>query len=87
MASNKNCIFYGLSTCIHCKRALQFLKENNVNFELHFVDQAKGKEREDLLDAVRKYNSRLSFPTILIDGGKEVVVGFDSAALTRALGL
>lgn len=87
MAANKNVVFYGLSTCIHCKHALEFLRENDVDFELNFVDKAEGAERGNIVEAVRKYNPRLSFPTIVIDSGKEVVVGFDPDALTRALNL
>lgn len=77
-------IFYGLSTCIHCKHAREFLEQHSVPFELHYVDLAEGKERENLLLKIKQFNPRLSFPTIVIDDSK-TIVGFQPEALTEAL--
>lgn len=87
MAShNHSCVFYGLSTCIHCRHAREFLEKNNVEFELHYVDKAEGQERVKLLEAVREYNPNVSFPTIVIDGAK-VIIGFQPETLAADLGL
>lgn len=87
MASHShNCVFYGLSTCIHCKHAREFLEDNNVPFELHYVDLAEGNERVKLLEEVREYNPNVSFPTIVIDSDT-VIVGFQREELQEALGL
>ena len=87
MASdNHTVVFYGLSTCIHCKHCREFLEKNDVPFELHYVDLAEGQEREEMLNKVREYNPQLSFPTVVIDGAK-VIVGFQPDALTQELEL
>lgn len=87
MASNNHdVVFYGLSTCIHCKHCREFLEKNNVPFDLNYVDLAEGKDREKLLEKVREYNPQLSFPTVVIDNDK-VIVGFQPEALSEALEL
>lgn len=87
MASNTHSVvFYGLSTCIHCRHAREFLEEHDVPFELHYVDQAEGTERANLLSKVKEYNPAISFPTIVIDGST-CIVGFRPEAMTEALGL
>jgi len=87
MASdNHTVVFYGLSTCIHCKHCREFLEKHAVPFELHYVDLAEGSEREEMLQTVREYNPQLSFPTVVIDGSR-VIVGFQPEAMTEALDL
>lgn len=77
---------YTLSTCSHCKAAKKFLSEKNVDFSFTDVDLLEGEERERVLDEVRKYNPRLSFPTIII-GGDTIIVGFQEREIREALGL
>ncbi|MDL2216239.1 glutaredoxin family protein [Desulfovibrio sp. OttesenSCG-928-M14] len=79
-------IFYGLSTCIHCRHAREFLEKNDIQFELHYVDQVADTERTNLLIKVRECNPNVSFPTIVIDGAT-VIVGFQPEALAQALEL
>lgn len=87
MANNGHkVVFYGLSTCIHCKHARQFLEKNDVPFDLHYVDLAEGEERTDLLQHVRAVNPNTSFPTIVIDDSR-TIVGYQPEALSEALGL
>lgn len=78
---------YGLSTCIHCKNARSFLENNHQDSTWVYVDLLDGKEREETLDEVRKFNPRISFPTIVIGEGEFVVIGFQPEELTRILGL
>lgn len=79
-------VFYGLSTCIHCRHAREFLEKHAVPFELHYVDLAEGDERAELLSKVKAYNPAISFPTIVIDGN-DCIVGFRPEAMEEALGL
>nr|WP_235896685.1 glutaredoxin family protein [Oceanidesulfovibrio marinus] len=78
---------YALSTCIHCKNAKKFLDEHNVPYEAVHLDQAQGDERKQLVEEVKKYNPACSFPTIVLNGGDRVVVGFRKSELEEALGL
>jgi glutaredoxin len=79
-------VFYGLSTCVWCRRTRQFLESNKVAFDFVYVDLLHGQEREDAIESVRKWNPKRSFPTIVIDG-KRAVVGFKTDDLSKELGL
>lgn len=76
---------YTLSTCVHCKNAKKFLDNCKVSYEFEDVDLLSGKEREDVLEEIRKINANCSFPTILI--GDRVILGFREQEIREALGM
>jgi glutaredoxin len=78
--------FYGLSTCIWCKRTRQYLEDEGVQFDYTYVDLLTGEEREDAVDTVRKFNPRASFPTVVVDGS-ECIIGFNKDEIKKVLGL
>ena len=78
--------FYGLSTCIWCRKTRSFLEELDVAFDFIYVDLLKGKERDEAKETIREWNSAVSFPTIVIDG-ETSVVGYKPEKLKEALGL
>ncbi len=82
--SNTAIKFWGLSTCIHCKKAKQYLDDCGVSYDLTYVDKLEGDARRQAVDEIRKHNAALSFPTILI--GDTVVVGYNEEDLKKALG-
>ena len=79
-------IFYGLSTCIWCKRTRQYLEDQGVKFDYVYVDLLQGQEREEAITQVRQWNSSVSFPTIVIDDG-QCVVGYKPDKLKEVLEL
>lgn len=76
---------FSLSTCSHCKATKRFLSECEVKYEFDDVDLLQGDERAAILEEVRKWNPRCSFPTIII--GEKVIVGFKENEIKEALGL
>jgi glutaredoxin len=74
---------FALSTCVHCKKAKEYLDQCGVKYNCVFVDQLTGDERKQTIDEVRKHNPSVSFPTLLIDGN--VVVGFNQEKIDEAL--
>jgi glutaredoxin len=56
-----------------------------VKYEFTNVDQLDGEERKAILEDVRKFNPRCSFPTIVI--GETVIIGFKEEEIRSALGL
>ena len=76
---------FSLSTCSHCKAAKKMLAECTVKYDFVDVDLLEGKERAAILEDVRKFNPKCSFPTIII--GDTVVVGFKEKEIKEALGL
>lgn len=79
-------LFYGLSTCIWCKRTRQFLEDQGVTFDYVYVDLLRGQEQEEAKAAVRRWNPALSFPTVIVDNVR-CVVGYRPDELKEALGL
>jgi len=79
-------VFYGLSTCIWCKRTRQFLEDQGVEFDFVYVDLLEGQEREEAVEQVRRWNSAVSFPTVVMDDSK-CVIGYKQKEIGEALGL
>jgi len=79
-------VFYGLSTCVWCKRTRKFLEESEVQFDFIYVDLLEGDEREAVKDEVREWNPAISFPTVVIDDD-QCVIGFRTEQIAEALGL
>ena len=78
--------FYGLSTCVWCKRTRQFLEDNDVAFDFFYVDLLKGKEREEAITQVREWNRATSFPTVVVNDDR-CIVGYKPDEIKEALEL
>ncbi len=76
---------YTLSTCSHCKATKQFMNDHEVEYEYVDVDLLDGEDRRGILEEVKKINSHLSFPTIII--GERVIIGFREEEIREVLGL
>jgi glutaredoxin len=79
-------LFYGLSTCVWCKRTRQFLEELGVQFDFVYVDLLQGDDRKNSIAEVRRWNRAGSFPTVIVDK-ERAVVGFRKDDLKTVLGL
>lgn len=79
-------VFYGLSTCIWCKRTRRFLEDQGVEFEYVYVDKLRGQEREEAVEQIRRWNSAVSFPTVVVNN-KQCVVGYKPETIQKTLGL
>jgi glutaredoxin len=80
----KNIVIYALSTCPWCHRAKQLLEDLGIDYYYVDVDKAPSKEREELLDKVRKWNPSSSFPTIVVDDNK-CIIGFKEDQIREAV--
>ena len=65
--------------------AKKLLKDLDVEYEYVDIDLVKGDEREKVREELRKHNPRMSAPTVVIDDGKNVIVGFDEEEVREAL--
>lgn len=83
--SDKPVKIYSLSTCSHCKFTKKFLSDCTIKYDFIDVDLLQGDERKAILEDVKKFNPKCSFPTIII--GETVIVGFKENAIKEALGL
>jgi glutaredoxin-like protein NrdH len=78
---------YTLSTCIWCRKLKTFLNEQGVAYDYLDVDQQTRDDRAKARDEVLEYNPGLSFPTMVVNDGQEVIVGFDPAKVKEVLKL
>jgi len=76
---------YSLSTCSHCKATKKLLDECTVQYDFVDVDLTKGDERKAILEDVKKFNPKCSFPTVII--GEKVIVGYKEDEIKEALGI
>jgi len=76
---------YSLSTCSHCKSTKKFLSDCTVLYDFVDVDLLEGEERKAILEDVKKFNPKCSFPTIII--GNKVIVGYKEKEIREALGI
>jgi glutaredoxin-like protein NrdH len=79
-------MLYALSTCPWCRKTKTLLGEMGVSYDYVDVDHLEGKDREDTLDTIRKWNPACSFPTIVINDTK-CIVGFAENDIKQALKL
>lgn len=78
-------VLYALSTCQWCAKTKELLRELGVEFDYAYVDLAQGKEQEDLMNEMERFNPRGSFPTLVINNEK-CIVGFQESEIREALG-
>ena len=76
---------FTLSTCGWCKKTKDLLKAIDVAYEYIDLDKLSGEKLNEATDEVKKYNSRISYPTIVIDGGKHVITGYKDERIREVL--
>lgn len=76
---------YTLSTCGWCKKTKALLQALSVDYEYIDVDTLSAEERAIVKQEVAKFNPLISFPTVVIDDGREVIIGFKEDEITKCL--
>jgi glutaredoxin-like protein NrdH len=76
-------IFYGLSTCMWCRKTRALLDEKNIEYKGIYVNELDGEEKNRVSEEVKKLNPNRSYPTIKI--GDRVVVGYHPEEIEEAL--
>ncbi len=83
---DKGLFLFTLSTCIWCRKTKALLQELSVTYKYVDIDLLEGADRTEAVAELRKYNPKGSFPTILVDGGATVILGFDETKLRGLVG-
>lgn len=83
--SKGHVVLYALSTCGWCRKTKKLLNNLGVEYYYTDVDLLKEKERDEVMKIVRRYNSRGSFPTLVIDDNK-CIVGYEEDEIKKELG-
>ncbi|MBF0342607.1 MAG: glutaredoxin family protein [Nitrospirae bacterium] len=82
----KNVVLLALSTCPACKKTKEFLNKNNIEYLLVELDLLDINSRDSVLVEVKRFNPRETFPTLVINKGERVIVGYDEPALEIEFG-
>jgi glutaredoxin-like protein NrdH len=76
-------MLYGLSTCVWCEKAKEFLDSLGVNYSHLTIDLLDGADANAAYEKVSQYNPDQSFPTIVINDGEKVIIGFNQEELKK----
>ncbi|MFA5222681.1 MAG: glutaredoxin family protein [Methanoregula sp.] len=79
-------MLYALSTCGWCAKTKDLLRQIGVEFDFEYVDLLDGKEQDDTITLVEKFNPSGSFPTLVIND-KKAIIGFREQEIREALGV
>jgi glutaredoxin-like protein NrdH len=77
-------MLYALSTCGWCKKTKGLLEDMKVDFYYTDVDLLQGVERTEAIDAIKKWNPRCSFPS-LVYNDSQCIIGYDEAKIKEIL--
>ena len=78
-------MLYALSTCGWCKRTKELLRELGIEFDYMYVDLLEGKEQDEAMTTVERFNPSGSFPTLVIND-KKCIVGFREKEIREEFG-
>ncbi|QEN09301.1 glutaredoxin [Oceanispirochaeta crateris] len=77
--------FMGLTTCSFCKKAKQFLDDNDFSYDYLYLDKIDPEDKKNLkIEFAAHFDKRLSYPTLIIDD-KEILTGFIRIAWEKEL--
>jgi len=82
---NHHVKIYTLSTCGWCKKTKELLKDLDVAYEYVDVDTLTRDDYAEATEEVKKYNPSRTYPTIVIDHGKHVILGFKDKEIKEKL--
>jgi len=78
-------LLYALSTCVWCKKTKRLLNELGVDYYYIDVDLLEGEEKSEVEKDLINFNSRKSFPTIVVNNEK-VLISYDEDEIREVLG-
>ena len=76
----KKVIIYSTPTCIYCRLAKEWLKQNNISF-VDYDLSVDAERREEII----KKTGQMGVPVIEVD--EEIIIGFDKKKLSELLGI
>ena len=79
--AGKEIMIFDLTTCFWCQKTRDFLEELNLEYSYIDFDLLGEKDQKEAYDELSKYNPGISFPTIVINNGEKIIIGFDESEL------
>ena len=60
---------------------MDLLSEFNLEYSYSDFDLLEGQDQKEAYDEISKYNPNTSFPTVVVNNGEKVIIGFDETEL------
>lgn len=76
---------YALSYCPYCNETKKYLNDHDIEYRYINVDELTGAEAQLALETVEKYNPHDTFPTLVINGGHQIIIGYQPDALDKLI--
>ena len=67
MNNKHKVLLYAISTCGWCKRAKNFLNDNNVEYEYVDIDLCSTDDKSSIRKDILSRGGVLAYPTVIID--------------------
>ena len=83
--SEKKIVLFALSTCPACKKTKKLIQEMGVEAVIIDLDTIDRDSRDKLLSKMRIYNPKETFPTLVINGGQKVIIGYGEEEIRESL--
>jgi glutaredoxin len=75
---------FALTTCVWCKKTKKLLDSLDVAYDYVYVDTLQGSDRDQVMDEMKQWNPRRSFPTIVF-GNQTSIAGFKEDQIKEIL--
>jgi len=73
----KKVMLFTLSTCIWCKKTKALFDDLGLEYNYVDVDLLVGDDQDEAYQEMWKHNSSTSFPTIVINDGEAIIIGYE----------
>lgn len=74
-------ILYALSTCGWCKKVRNLLEQKGIRYQYVHVDQLTDLENLQVSQEIEKWNSDLSFPTLVLHDSS-CIIGYQEQEIS-----
>ena len=79
----KEIMLFALSTCLWCRKTKSLLKSLGLAYDYVDVDLLSGKDQAEAYDIMWQHHHSASFPTIIINNGEDVIIGFEEEKIEK----
>ncbi|MEI7690216.1 MAG: glutaredoxin family protein [bacterium] len=79
--STETVMLYTLSTCIWCRKTKKLLTELGLGYSYIDVDLLDEDDQDEVMAEVEKHNPASSFPTLVVNEGEKVILGFEEGEI------
>ena len=75
-------VVYALSTCPLCRKTKQCLENLGLEYYFEDVDLLGEEDRRNAVTEISRWNTKRSFPTIVIDN-KRAIIGYNESEISN----